>query len=165
MEPTVNEDYRARRELTGLKRNETLYKFAVYDDNDRDAEPSFVIAGQPFTLGHASPTGRAFRCYIAYDLSSNRVVFLKDTRRILAPDFLAEGKIYERLHEAGVPHIAEFLVAGGIPGQNHETYAEWHINVQQRRHQHYRLVLGTIGRDLLLLSRRRRCLMRSKMQS
>ncbi|KAK0495542.1 hypothetical protein EDD18DRAFT_1392243 [Armillaria luteobubalina] len=144
-EPTLDEAARARHSLD-IDQPEALYKFAVYDDIDLDAEPSYLIAGRPFER-HAYPTGHATRCFIAYHLAENRNVFMKDTWRIVAPDLVAEGQIYERLHKAEVPHIAEFILAGDIPGPTHKTVFKPGFGLQ-RQYQHYRLVLGTIGRPL-----------------
>lgn len=145
MEPTSDEAALARHNL-GADESEALYIFAVYDDINFDAEPRYFIAGRPFE-SHAYPTGRATRCFIAYHLADNRNVFMKDTWRIVAPDLVAEGRIYERLHKAEIPHIAEFILAGDIPGPTHKTVSKPGFGLQ-RQYQHYRLVLETIGRPL-----------------
>ncbi len=144
-EPTAAEDRKARLKLHNLKQGERLYKFAVYDDKNSRAKPVYVVGGQPFSKSHASLIGRASRCFIAYHLMEDRVVLLKDPWRILAPGLIAEGRVYEQLHKAKVPHIAELILGGDIPGQNQKTYTKGN---SQREHQHYRLVLGTIGSDL-----------------
>ncbi|KAK0186680.1 hypothetical protein F5146DRAFT_935727, partial [Armillaria mellea] len=97
---------------------------------------------------YAHPICRATRSFIAYHVAERRVVFMKDTWRIVAAHLVAEGRIYERLHEAEIPHIAEFVMAGDIPGWNHKTFSSPHDGSPQKQHQHYRLVLGTIGRSL-----------------
>ncbi|KAK0495533.1 hypothetical protein EDD18DRAFT_1254496 [Armillaria luteobubalina] len=145
-EPTPDEAARARHSLD-IGQSEALYKFAVYDDINLDAEPSYFIAGRPFE-SHAYPTGRATRCFIAYHLAENRNVFMKDTWRIVAPGLVAEGQIYERLHKAEVPHIAEFILAGDILGPTHKTTVFKPGFGLQKQYQHYRLVLGTVGRPL-----------------
>ncbi|KAK0495504.1 hypothetical protein EDD18DRAFT_244752 [Armillaria luteobubalina] len=71
---------------------------------------------------------------------------MKDTWRIVALDLVPEGRIYERLHEAE-SLIAEFIMAGDIPGWNHKTLSQSR-NGPPQQHQNYRLVLGTIGRSL-----------------
>ncbi|PBK71308.1 hypothetical protein ARMSODRAFT_933988 [Armillaria solidipes] len=144
-EPTLDEAALARHSLSADE-SEVLYKFAVYDDINFDAEPTYFIAGRPFE-SHAYPTGRSTRCFIAYHLADNRNVFMKDTWRIVAPDLVAEGRIYERLHKAEILHIAKFIVAGDIPGPTHKTVFKPGFGLQ-RQYQHYRLVLGTIGRPL-----------------
>ncbi|KAK0443476.1 hypothetical protein EV421DRAFT_519174 [Armillaria borealis] len=144
-EPTRDEAALAWHSLSADE-SEVLYKFAVYDDTDLDAEPTYFIAGRSFE-SHVYSTGRATRCFIADHLADNRNVFMKDTWRIVAPDLVAEGRIYERLHKAEIPHIAEFIVAGDIPGPTHKTVFKPGFGLQ-RQYQHYRLVLGTIGRPL-----------------
>lgn len=144
-EPTSDEAALARHSL-GADESEALYKFAVYDDINFGAEPTYFIAGRPFE-SHAYPTGRATRCFIAYHLADNRNVFMKDTWRIVAPDLVAEGQIYERLHKAEIPRIAEFILAGDIPGPTHKTVSKLGFGLQ-RQYQHHRLALGTIGRPL-----------------
>ncbi|KAK0186650.1 hypothetical protein F5146DRAFT_1227254 [Armillaria mellea] len=110
MEPTPEEAALARHSL-GTNESGALYKFAVYDGIDPDAEPAYFIAGRPFE-------------------TDNRNVFMKDTWRIVAPHLVAEGRIYEQLHKAEVPYIAEPCFG------------------RQRQYQHYRPVLGTIGQPL-----------------
>ncbi|KAK0495561.1 hypothetical protein EDD18DRAFT_1169871 [Armillaria luteobubalina] len=144
-EPTPDEAALARHSLD-INESEALYKFAVHDDVDLNAEPTYFIAGRPFE-SHAYPTGHATRCFIAYHLAENRNVFMKDTWRTVAPDLVAEGQIYERLHKAEIPNIAEFILAGDIPGPTHKTVFKPGFSLQ-RQYQHYRLVLGTIGRPL-----------------
>ncbi|KAK0482265.1 hypothetical protein IW261DRAFT_1026447 [Armillaria novae-zelandiae] len=142
MDPSPDEEAKARQSLK-LDDSEMLFKFALYDDCDPDADPTYLIAGPPFET-HAFPTGRATRCFVAYHLTEGRNVFMKDTWRIVTPGLVAEGRVYERLRDSEIPHVAEFIVAGDIPGQTHRTFSR----PQQRLHQHYRLVLGTIGRPL-----------------
>ncbi|KAK0235334.1 hypothetical protein EDD85DRAFT_72906 [Armillaria nabsnona] len=144
-EPTPDEAALARHSL-GADESEALYKFAVYDDINFGAEPTYFIAGRPFE-SHDYPTGRATRCFIAYHLADNRNIFMKDTWRIVAPDLVAEGRIYERLHKAEIPLIAEFILAGDISGPTHKTVSKPGFGLQ-RQYQHYRLALGTIGRPL-----------------
>lgn len=145
-EPTPEEASQARHRL-GKEEPELLFKFAVYDDLNSDAEPKIFIAGEPFE-SHAYPTGHATRCFITYHISEDRVVFMKDTWRIVASDLVAEGRIYQRSQEAKILHIAEFVIAGDIPGQNQKTFFQPHKGLPQKQHQHYRLVLETIGRPL-----------------
>jgi len=128
-----------------------LLKFAVY--NDMDGKTSYYIGSKPSFKGNASPTGRATRTFIVFDQQTRRVVFLKDTWRIDLPDVVKEGEIYKILHEAKVPFIAPFLCGGDI--FQHRTRTQdfsserWARPIKNslRPHQHYRLVLGVVGRD------------------
>ncbi|KAK0215757.1 hypothetical protein IW262DRAFT_1465471 [Armillaria fumosa] len=142
MDPGPDEEVKARRNLK-VDDSEMLFKFTVYDDCDPDTDPTYLIAGPPFET-HAFPTGRATRCFVAYHLTQGRNVFIKDTWRIVTPGLVAEGRVYERLRDSEIPHVAKFIVTGDVPGQTHRTFSRPH----QRLHQHYRLVLGTIGRPL-----------------
>ena len=130
----------------------SLLKFAVY--NDKDDKIFYYIGSKPSFKGNASPTGRATRTFIVFDPQTKRVIFLKDTWRIDLPDVVKEGDIYNVLHEAKVPFIAAFLCGGDII--DHRTRTQDFLSepstppIQKslRPHQHYRLVLGVVGRDL-----------------
>ncbi|KAK0217046.1 hypothetical protein IW262DRAFT_1464083 [Armillaria fumosa] len=93
MDPTAAEDREARLKLHNLKQGERLYKFAVHDDKNPRAKPVYIVGGQPFSKNHASLVGRASRCFIAYHLTEDRVVLLKDSWRIIAPGLIAEGNV------------------------------------------------------------------------
>ncbi|KAI0712056.1 hypothetical protein C8Q76DRAFT_733247 [Earliella scabrosa] len=111
-------------------------------------------------------TGRATRGFWAVDVLTRRVVFLKDTWRSSSK---IEGVILQALHDRGVGHIPTLLCHGDvltyIPNTEHavhETqcsmtdehcFATWTRTVRGRqirvgKHQHYRIVLGTVGYDL-----------------
>jgi hypothetical protein len=150
--PSQTEDKLARQHLKcGLK--DSLIKFAVH--SDEDGETYHFIGSKPTFKGTASPTGRATRTFVVYDLKDKRVVFLKDTWRIDLPGVVKEGEIYDSLHSAKVSHVAPFICGGDIP--HHRTRTQdfvaepWARRVGKRLlrpHQHYRLVLGVVGRDL-----------------
>ncbi|KAH9946414.1 uncharacterized protein BXZ73DRAFT_37757 [Epithele typhae] len=116
----------------------------------------------------SSVTGRGTRGYWALDVSSGKIVFLKDTWRdsLLAE---VEGDILQQLHEAGVSFVPSFVWHGDVSsldGYSEERRPlqteiqstmtntlcgeEWVCRVQgslprfsQRRH--CRLVMGTVG--------------------
>jgi hypothetical protein len=129
-----------------------LVKFAVHNDNN--GEISYYIGGKPTFKANASPTGRATCTFLVYDLENKRVVFLKDTWRIDLANVVKEGEIYQSLHKANVSHIAPFVCGGDIP--HHRTCTQdftskhWARLIERslRPHQHYRVVLGVVGRDL-----------------
>ncbi|KAF9471980.1 hypothetical protein BDN70DRAFT_938537 [Pholiota conissans] len=81
-------------------------------------------------------------------------MFMKNTWRLALLGIDKEGKFYRELHNAGVKNIAPFECAGDL---GHETraqtytvakWANWARKRALRRHIHYRLVLGVVGRDL-----------------
>jgi hypothetical protein len=123
----------------------SLVKLAVLNDNDGDM--SYYIGSKPSFKGNASPTGRATRTFIVFDLQAQRVIFLKDTWRIDLPDVVKEGEIYNILHEAKVSFIAPLLCGGDIIEHRTRTQDFW-SKPWARPHQHYRVVLGVVGRDL-----------------
>jgi hypothetical protein len=79
---------------------------------------------------------------------------LKDTWRIDLPDVVKEGEIYDILHDAKVSFIEPFVCGGDV--DEHQTHTQdfvskpWAKNIMKslRPHQHYRMVLGVVGRDL-----------------
>ena len=103
--------------------------------------------------------GRATRGYVAYDLNSKQLVFLKDYWQPASPSYHEELDTYARLKKAKVEHIATPLGGGPVPSSNinspqktvTQTYqsslrdpsehpsCEWY---------HYRLVLKEVGRPL-----------------
>lgn len=153
---TVSIPSEAEQELARLhlkcSPKEPLVKFAVHDDKNNKV--SYYVGSKPTFKGTTSPTGRATRTFIVYDLQINRVVFLKDTWRIDLPNVVKEGEIYEELQNANVPHIAPFQRGGDIPHQRTRTqdFAKktwaYKIEIALRPHHHYRVVLGVVGRDL-----------------
>jgi hypothetical protein len=127
-----------------------LLQFSV----PRGCEEVHYIGAKPVFGGNSSLTGRSTRAFPVFDPETRRIVFLKDTWRIDLPGMVQEGDIYKQLHDAGVPKIAPFEVGADIP--NHRTRTqdfvtkEWALPIPQalRPHQHYRLVLGVVGRPL-----------------
>jgi hypothetical protein len=100
-----------------------------------------------------SPFGRATRAFSAYDLRSNRVVFLKDYWRIAEPGMEKEGDIYAQLEEHNVPHIAPFDRGDDV--LDHITIAQtltkepWACLMKKIPHyKHYRMTLNLVGRDI-----------------
>jgi hypothetical protein len=151
-EPLADEATLARQHLK-LDSWVPLVKFAVYHEDDEGI--SYYIGSKPTFKGNASPTGRATRTFIVFDLLTEEVVFLKDTWRIDLPDMAKEGEIYTALHKAKVSHIPPFVRGEDIPHQR--TLAQDFVSASWARpiarplrpHQHYRFVLGVVGRDLM----------------
>jgi hypothetical protein len=147
----VDEVALAAREHLGLKPEELLFQFQV---PVKDLETRYYFGSKPTFNSNASPTGRATRTYIVYDPVSKRCVFLKDTWRVDMPGIEPEGDIYQELHAKGVQYIAPFECATDLPSHRTRTpdfvSKSWAPKLKKalRSHQHYRLVLGVIGRDL-----------------
>ena len=135
-----------------------LFSLEVKNSENVDCEDvdSCYIVGVPFTKGHVSLTGRATRCFTAYDVERKQSVLLKDTWRVLATGIVPEGDIYKKLEKANVPHVPKCLASGDVDEQTTVTLTSLpeHLQklirafVDQRKFQHYRLALDTVGRDL-----------------
>jgi hypothetical protein len=143
------------RQHLGLKPEEAIFQFQV---PVKDSETRYYIGSKPTFKSNASPTGRATRTFIVYDPVSKRSIFLKDTWRVDMPRIEPEGDIYRELHAKGVEYIAPFECAADLPGHQTRTpdfvYKPWAPKMKKalRRYQHYRLVLGVIGRDLMVFT-------------
>ncbi|KAH8099780.1 hypothetical protein BXZ70DRAFT_1065294 [Cristinia sonorae] len=61
-----------------------------------------------------SPIGRCTRAYVALDLSSGNLVFLKDYYRQVHPDHPPEADIYRVLKESQVPNLPTVYLAGDV---------------------------------------------------
>ncbi|KAL6300803.1 hypothetical protein BKA93DRAFT_902792 [Sparassis latifolia] len=108
----------------------------------------FLIGRPQFAA--RSPTGRATRRYIAYDMETGRLVFLKDTWRPNSSKTHPEREVYERLykHRHDVLNIATLPCGGDVGSTRNKP--------QRTRTQefggsllgriHYRLVVKEVGR-------------------
>ncbi len=102
------------------------------------------------------PVGRWTRSSLAFDVQTERRVFLKDSWRILAKDIEPEGEIYHQLHEKKVPNISSCLWAGDVGNESHRSQTDEVIDKcaicqsywRLTPHRHYRIVLGIIGKKL-----------------
>ncbi|KAI0064454.1 hypothetical protein BV25DRAFT_1800059 [Artomyces pyxidatus] len=127
-----------------------LHKFLVHDD--ATGKDHYFIAPSPFSSSAVLP-GRASAGYIAFDLQKQICVYLKDCWRIDEEEVEQEGRIYRRLHEHKVPHIAVFGCAGDVGTQRTLTQdfadKEWACPTDGLiPYHHYRLILETIGWEL-----------------
>ena len=103
------------------------------------------------------PVGRWTRASIAYDVTRDKCVFLKDSWRLLLAGIQAEGKTYATLHSHKVPNIPHCSVAGDV-GDNLYHKSQTDALVDKYSHlkspsqfipvRHYRLVLDDIGTKL-----------------
>ena len=91
-----------------------LHKILVWDDRAPDENSKCYITlsakwAMEALIGHATFG------YIAYNVESGNLVYLKDYWCIDHPDVQKEGDIYYELHEAEVPNIAKMGHAGDVP--------------------------------------------------
>lgn len=148
-----------------LKR-EHLHQILVWDDCAFAEGPRRYITPSGRWATEAL-IGRATFGYIAFDVESGNLVYLKDFWRVDHPEIQKEGDVYRELHEAQVPNIAEMDRAGDVPliSCNGELQVTA-LAVQRTRTQeyvgspwcpghpqvesyvHYRLVLKTVGISL-----------------
>ncbi|ETW82607.1 hypothetical protein HETIRDRAFT_314935 [Heterobasidion irregulare TC 32-1] len=130
--------------------DDSFRKFRVLDDEDR--REHFFVASHPEWYTN-SPTGRGTKGYVAYDIATGKVVYLKDSWRYVAEGYKKEGETYRDLLKANVQRIPRLLCSSDIDGQEtrtHQFYGEpWCSRVSAvKHHQHHRLVLRDLGRPL-----------------
>ena len=148
-----------------------LHKILVWDDLSADENPRRYITPNAKWATEAL-IGRATFGYIAYEVESGNVVYLKDYWRVDHRDVQKEGDVYRELHEAEVSNIARMGRAGDVPRKpgRGELQVRWPA-VQRTKTQdyvsgpgsrypscpghprveayiHYRVVLETVGMSL-----------------
>jgi hypothetical protein len=97
----------------------TFLEYLVPNPEAANAEPLRFIGLQP-TRARLSLLGRSSRGCAVYDVQNKCVCYLKDTWRVDSSLLVQEGKTYEQLHEANVPHIARVVTHGDIVYENTE---------------------------------------------
>lgn len=109
-----------------------------------------VVVQRPLAVTRAA-TGRATRAYLAWSLTLNKVVFLKDSWRVQVTGLSDEDTIYSKLQAAGVQFLPTVLCAGDVSvnGVVQKTRtqivarltADWKIrSSMSRKHFHHRVV-------------------------
>ena len=73
-------------------------------------------------MGIASPTGRSTRTFKALCMQTKKIVFLKDTWRVISDGLLPEDQIYAKLAEVQVPHVATLEAFHNVDGQVTRTH-------------------------------------------
>ncbi|KAH9961812.1 hypothetical protein BC827DRAFT_1267471 [Russula dissimulans] len=156
----------------GLENVQTtdLLKLLVHDDCDVDDGQFRCYIASSAVWSTQDVFGRCTLGYIAYDVATSNLVFLKDFWRTDRPGVQKEGDVYRELHDAQVPNIPVFGPAGDVP------LSPDHVNVLPRAVQrtktqdyvkgsglghewclgrprvfpqvHYRMVLETLGQPL-----------------
>lgn len=119
--------------------------------NASTGDSTALIVRRPFA-GQTSLFGRSTRAYIALDISSQRLVFFKDSWRADRSYLRPEFQTFLDLHAHDVPHIPEILYGGDVQEANgciQETLSNvlsaspepWRISTTQLyRHVHHRIV-------------------------
>lgn len=117
----------------------------VEDDRKKD---SYFLIGRPRFANH-SPMGRATRGYVAYDMTSGKLVFLKDTWRPDSTRIRTEKEIYIHLHKHRVRNIATLICGGDVGEKQQRTLTQdFEGEDGYGARIHYRLVVKQIGRSL-----------------
>ncbi|KAH9051973.1 hypothetical protein EDB87DRAFT_1581999 [Lactarius vividus] len=142
-----------------------LHKFLVRDDHTLNGQIKYYIAPSAVWDSEAH-LGRSTFGYIAYDLETTNLVYLKDFWCTDCDGIQKEGDVYRELHDAHVPHIARLGLAGDVPllpecGRTDSPAVQRTMTQQfvegcnwcpgQPRvdpYVHYRLVLETLGSPL-----------------
>ncbi|KAH9020336.1 hypothetical protein EDB84DRAFT_1231763, partial [Lactarius hengduanensis] len=140
-----------------------LHKFLVRDDHTLNGQVKYYIAPSAVWDSEAL-FGRSTFGYIAYDLETTNLVYLKDFWRTDCDGIQKEGDVYRELHDAQVPHIAKLGLAGDVPllpecgrtdspavqrTMSQEFLKDWCPGRPRvDPYVHYRLVLETLGSPL-----------------
>ncbi|GJE92011.1 hypothetical protein PsYK624_081640 [Phanerochaete sordida] len=114
-------------------------------------EATELVVRRPFA-GHRAMFGRATRAYLALDLSTSRLVFLKDSWRLDDRRVRPEFRIYQELRSRDIPFIPYPMYGGDVQdsaGIVQETLGQvvaaerndWHVGATRLDgHVHHRLV-------------------------
>ncbi len=127
-----------------------------------DKSLHYFVVSAPETTPY-TPPGRATRGFGAYDISRDKVVFLKDSWRIDLDGITPEGEVYAKLNAVSARNIPQCLASGDISSSEYHAtrtpiYARssWaakgcscHPSGPWIPHQHCRLVLDVYGHSLV----------------
>ncbi|KAI0724865.1 hypothetical protein C8Q72DRAFT_856311 [Fomitopsis betulina] len=116
----------------------------------------YIVGRRYFTTN--SPTGRGTKCYIAYDISHDRLVFLKDFWRPDVTSAQPEGAVLRELRSSGVQNVPTPLAAGDVRNSDSDEVQKTCTQALLGRDEktqcrpatliHYRLVVQEICRPL-----------------
>ncbi|KAH9056639.1 hypothetical protein EDB87DRAFT_1539199, partial [Lactarius vividus] len=124
-----------------------LHKFLVRDDCTPKGQIKYYIAPSAVWDSEAL-FGRSTFGYIAYDLETTNLVYLKDFWRTERDGIQKEGDVYRELHDAQVPNIARLGLAGRRSYEFVKGYDWCPGQPRVDPYVHYRLVLETLGKPL-----------------
>ena len=173
--PVMDDDDEAKAALSKLRTYEgwengekleitNLYRILVYDDRATDGQlRSYITPGAIWDTNELF--GRCTLGYIAYDVATSKLVYLKDFWRTDLPRIPKEGDVYRKLHDAKVPYIPALGPAGDVPlspdhAGTQRTKTQDYLKGSGRGvewcpgrpvvepYVHYRLVLETLGQPL-----------------
>ena len=108
--------------VADLKRGEKSTRDNRGSSSERRSR-EFLIS-QPHFMS-TSLVGRGTLCHIAYDVSKDRLVFLKQYWRLDSPTHHPEGEVYMRLHSKKVQFIATPVAAGDVRPNGGEARCTW----------------------------------------
>ena len=133
------------RETLNTKVDEKLFRLKLGENG--------YIVGKPTYMGVSSPMGHSSRTFTAFCERDKKLVFLKDTWRVIIGEQLPEHEIYERLHNNNVRNIARLIKGADI--LEHQTITHEATKIFPNRNfltickfRHYRLALEDIGHNL-----------------
>ena len=114
----------------------------------------YYLLGEPVDY-HNSPVGRATKGFIALDMETRELVFVKDQWRPISPGAHPELETYDRLRKHRVARVATCL-GGGDVFANDKTVQRTlthgllstGIGIDNSERHHTRLVIQEIGRPL-----------------
>jgi hypothetical protein len=175
--PVMDEDDEVKAALSKLRtykgwemlKSDNLRRILVHDDYATDGQlRSYITPGAIWDTN--ALFGRCTFGYIAYDVATSKLVYLKDFWRTDLPRIQKEGDVYRKLHEAKVANIPALGPTGDVllspdhantlPLVVQRTRTQDYLKGPGRRHEwcpgrpcvepyvHYRLVLETLGQPL-----------------
>ncbi|KAI0359655.1 hypothetical protein OH77DRAFT_1047315 [Trametes cingulata] len=132
------------------------WKLQVPDETNPDPGSSrYFLVGKPHFRA-SDVFGRTTRGYIALESgasSDDKLVFLKDTWRVVSDGRRKEGATLEKLRDEKVVFVPTLICHGDIHGQQTVSQTVWpRYNPGRacmlKAHQHYRLVVKEVGQPL-----------------
>ncbi|KDQ59789.1 hypothetical protein JAAARDRAFT_126434, partial [Jaapia argillacea MUCL 33604] len=107
------------------------------------------IVGKPKFNADDGITGRATRGYVAFDMKTEKFVWLKDVWRIAS--LHREGDIVHELNDVDAPYVPTLVCHGDVQRQRTLSQTFWTDPSEDNpmeEHIHYRLVVAEVGRQL-----------------
>ncbi|KAI0629053.1 hypothetical protein C8Q77DRAFT_1066960 [Trametes polyzona] len=126
----------------------------TFVDELTKTECKFIVGKSNFRAKGVA--GRNTKGYVAYDCQKRRLVYLKDSWRVIHDDIKKEGDVLQMLNAAEVPYVPTLAYHGDL-GQatlSQDLWYRYHPNVSAdarcplKKHEHYRLVIEEIGKPL-----------------
>ncbi|KAF9261498.1 hypothetical protein L218DRAFT_1078701 [Marasmius fiardii PR-910] len=123
----------------------------TFPNEQANEKPVTFYGGKIVFEGNPCPTGRSTRGFLVVDEECKNKAYLKDTWRIAKPGMQKEGDVYKVLKENNVQKIPGVVACGDAAGKWQRTVTGLFSekdDAARRPHQHYFIVLDTIGRRL-----------------